>query len=147
MHVAARTPASSQCWRPGIASGGPSSGPTGYISPLIACAVNGVIFQSRSGPVAPNGVSRHVTTDAGHQLSPSGSATKPTTGVAAVGEATTTSTVAASSASSGRARSSVTSRVTRRHPAAYQASNHAPRRSSSSRRGWRGDSMRTTVAP
>ena len=127
MQIAARTPASSQSWRPGIDSGGPSSGPTAYIRPLMAWAVIGVARQLRSGPVAPKAVRKQVTTDGPHHASPSGSSTTPVTGVAAVGEAMTTSTFAASSASSGWARSSAKSSVARRHPAAYHASSHAAR--------------------
>ena len=136
MQMAARMPASSQCWRPGIASGGPSSGPTWYISPLIAWAVSGVIRQSRNGPVAPNGVSRHVTTDAAHQLEPERLGDEPDTGVAAVGDATTTSTsppARRAAAAPGRRRSRASPagtplRTTRR------ATPRADRRSSRRRR-------------
>ena len=98
MQMAARIPAPSHSWRPGIDSGGPSSGPMAYISPLIAWAVSGVAFQFRNGPVAPNAVSRQVTAVGGVQLNPGGASTKPATGVAVDGEAITTSAVAASSA-------------------------------------------------
>ena len=54
---------------PGMAEGGPSTGPVTDISPLPANAVKGVARQCRCGPVRPYAVIAHTTASCAAQSS------------------------------------------------------------------------------